>query len=572
MDVPIKALLNFFVAKNALTQSDANRIEVEALQKNIPIEQYLLEHSAIKKELLLQAKAAILHIPWISADKIAITPQLIPYISESIARKYKAIPIELDERSSTLKVAMENPLDINVIEFLEKKTGKKIIPILGLRSDIEKAIDSFYTQEFSPNVSAALKEVTPLSLKKKEDNELFTKAAPIAKIITTILEYALKGRASDVHIEPQEKATRVRFRIDGILNEKLILPKEIHDSIVSRVKILSGLKIDEKRIPQDGRFNFVSGNDEVDLRISTLPSVHGEKVVMRLLRKTGGIPSLFDLGLRGIQLKMLEEAITKPYGIILVTGPTGSGKSTTLYSVLSKLNSTAVNIVTIEDPVEYQLAGVNQVQINPQAGLTFATALRAFLRQDPNIILVGEIRDKETTQLAIQAALTGHLVFSTLHTNDAATAIPRLIDLGGEAFLIASVLHASLGQRICRKICPNCKTSYTPSAEIIQNIKIVLGAYYPQQMEKNAGKVVLYKGVGCNECGNTGYYGRIGIFELLKITDAVNKLILQHAAINDIESVAKKEGLLTMKQDGYLKALEGITTIEEVLRVAEVQS
>lgn len=306
------------------------------------------------------------------------------------------------------------------------------------------------------------------------------------------------------------------------------------------------------------------------MRVNTLPTVNGEKIVMRLLKKTGGLPTLTELGLRGTQFKDLEESISKPYGIILVTGPTGSGKTTTLYSILTRLNKPSVNIVTLEDPVEYQISGINQVQINPQAGLTFATGLRSFLRQDPNIILVGEIRDKETTQLAIQAALTGHLVFSTLHTNDAATAIPRLIDLGGEPFLIASVLNASIAQRIVRRICPYCTEQYEPPEEIKSQIKEVLGDLLPKQY-KDGEKIVLSRGKGCNECNLSGYLGRIAIFELLKVTPAINKMIVQEASAKDVENLARKDGnLIIMKQDGYLKALEGMTTIQEVLRVAEV--
>jgi len=329
------------------------------------------------------------------------------------------------------------------------------------------------------------------------------------------------------------------------------------------------MKIDEKRIPQDGRFEFNLANEQVDLRVSSLPTVNGEKIVMRLLKKTGGMPSLNELGLRGTQFKDLEEAISKPFGIILVTGPTGSGKTTTLYSVLNRLNKPGVNIVTLEDPVEYQISGLNQVQINPQAGLTFANGLRSFLRQDPNIILVGEIRDKETTQLAIQAALTGHLVFSTLHTNDAATAIPRLIDLGGEPFLIASVLNASVAQRIARKVCSFCKKNYEPPQSVKDNIKLVMGDLLPQPYRDNR-PIILARGEGCNECGGTGYLGRIAIFEVLKITPTINKMILNQSSAKEIVDQAKKEGLIIMKQDGYLKALEGITTLEEVLRIAEV--
>jgi len=428
-------------------------------------------------------------------------------------------------------------------------------------------IDLSYSQGLSPEVRDALKEYSPDHGKEQKIGNIQLQQAPIAKIVSTILDFSVKGRASDIHIEPEENRTKVRYRIDGILQEKLSLPKTIHEALVSRIKILSEMKIDEKRIPQDGRFTFKSKNDEVDLRVSTLPTVFGEKVVMRLLKKTGGIPSLTELGFGGPQLKELEEAITKPYGIILITGPTGSGKTTTLYSILSRLNKPTVNIVTLEDPVEYQIAGINQVQINAQAGLTFATGLRAFLRQDPNIILVGEVRDKETTQLAIQAALTGHLVFSTLHTNNAATAIPRLIDLGAESFLIASVLTAILAQRISRKICPYCKITYQASPEVTANIKAVLGHLFPKKYESNP--ITLSKGKGCHECNQTGYLGRVAIFEILKVTTAINQHILHQESAEEIEKTAKKEGFIKMVEDGYLKVLDGVTTMEEVLRVAE---
>lgn len=571
MNLPTKAFLDNLVKTGVITSEAAAKYEVDSLQKNLPIDAYLLTFTKVNRKALLKAKAEIIGASWTDVNSVPIAPQALTLIPEIIARKYVLIPFELDEQGNTLKVIMENPFDVQTIEFLEKKTGKKIQSFLGFKDDINKAIDVFYAQGLSPDIVAALKEVAPevKTISAKDIGEII-KEAPIAKIVSTILEYAVKGRASDIHIEPQENRTRVRYRIDGFLQEKLTLPKGIHDSLISRIKILSGLKIDEKRIPQDGRFNFKIAADEVDLRVSTLPTVHGEKVVMRLLKKTGGLPTLNDLGLRGPQLKLLEESIEKPYGIILVTGPTGSGKSTTLYSILSRLNRPQVNIVTLEDPVEYQINGINQVQINPQAGLTFATGLRSFLRQDPNIILVGEIRDSETTQLALQAALTGHLVFSTLHTNDAATAIPRLIDLGGEPFLIASVLNGVVGQRIVRKLCTFCRSAYTPTPELVDNIVSVLGPLLPPQFQQNGNQLPAYKPVGCNECSNTGYLGRIGIFEVLKVTPTLNKMIVQHTNASDIETQAKKEGLIIMQQDGYLKALEGITTIEEVLRASEV--
>ncbi|MDP3244076.1 MAG: GspE/PulE family protein, partial [bacterium] len=383
--------------------------------------------------------------------------------------------------------------------------------------------------------------------------------------VSTILEYAVTSRASDVHIEPQEERIRVRYRIDGILYDKLSLPKSVQDAVISRIKILSEMKIDEHRTPQDGRFNFKVEDKEVDLRISVLPTTFGEKIVMRLLRKSGGVPSLEELGLNGSSLRNLETAMLRPHGIIIVVGPTGSGKTTTLYSVLNKLNTTRVNISTLEDPIEYQMPGINQVQVNPAVNLTFAEGLRSFLRQDPNIILVGEIRDKETTELAIQAALTGHLVFSTLHTSNAAGALPRLLDLGAETFLLASTMNAVLGQRIVRKICSHCKIEVIPPQQIVEEMKVVLGKYLPEGQKQ----VKFYKGKGCAECGNTGYIGRIGIFETLPITEKIVSFILQHADSGTIEKEAIAEGMITMKQDGYLKVLAGITTVEDVLRVAQ---
>lgn len=571
MLIPAKQFLDVLKSQKLVSEQDAQRYEVDAIRRSMEIDVYLSEFTKISKLDILKVKAQLLSIPWTDVGSIPVVPQLLTLVSEPVARKYTLIPVSLEENGSRLKVAMANPFDFQVVEFLEKKTGKKIVPTLALADDITKMIDTFYTQGLSPDVVEAVKDASPqVKTIKAEDLVSVHDEAPVARIVSTILEYAMKGRASDVHIEPQETRTRIRYRIDGILQEKITLPKGIHDSLVSRIKILSDLKIDEKRIPQDGRFNFKLGDNEVDLRVSTLPTVFGEKIVMRLLKKTGGIPSLNDLGLRGPQLKILEEAILKPYGIILVTGPTGSGKSTTLYSVLSRLNQPGVNITTLEDPVEYQIAGINQVQINPTAGLTFATGLRAFLRQDPNIILVGEIRDEETTQLALQAALTGHLVFSTLHTNDAATAIPRLIDLGGEPFLIASVLNAVLGQRIVRKICEHCAAKYNAPAEIAQNIREVLGPLLPRQYAAPNTPIVLNKGGGCSECNNSGYLGRMGIYEVIKVTPAVNQMIIKQTTARDIETEAKKEGMIKMKEDGYLKALEGSTTIEEVLRVAEV--
>lgn len=553
---------------------DARLLEnarLESLKKDIDLDEYLLSSSDFDKQKVLQAIAKTMGTTYVDVDEMASDPQAIAFVPEIIARKYELLPVKYNQSNDEIVIAVTDPLNLSLKDFLEKKTGKRIKFVLADKEKINSKIDMSYSQRISPEVLAALKEVEgeSVDVNAQKKVETVNREAPIARIVNTILEFAVKSRASDVHIEPLEDRTRVRYRIDGILTEKLVLPRSIHSALVSRIKILSDMKIDEKRVPQDGRFAFSLGSEEVDLRVSTLPSVHGEKVVMRLLKKTGGIPDLPALGWRGPQLKLVEEAIRKPYGIILVTGPTGSGKTTTLYSVLNRLNKPTVNIVTLEDPVEYQIPGITQVQVNPQAGLTFANGLRAFLRQDPDIILVGEIRDKETTQLAIQAALTGHLVFSTLHTNDSATAIPRLLDLGAEPFLVASVLEISIAQRIVRRVCEDCKEEYEPKQEIIDNIKTVLGDLLPKKYQDGTEKIKLTRGKGCKECGDTGYRGRIGIFEVLKVTPEVTNLILNHSASEDIMKVAKSQGMMEMIQDGYLKALDGLTTIEEVLRVSE---
>lgn len=568
--VTAQNLLEALVSDGALSKEDAETIKSLALSGGDTVESLLLRKRFVDELTLLKEKAKLLNIPFITLSGRGIPPDVLNLIPEPVARRYVVLPFDIDRVKDTLHVAMVDPLDLGVIEFLEKKSGKPVKAFLAQESEIKRIIEEQYTQNLATEVTQALRETKQSNVRTVDADNIgdIIKEAPIAKIVSTILEFAVKGRASDVHIEPQEERTRVRYRIDGILHEKLALPKTVNDAVVSRIKILAGMKIDEKRIPQDGRFNFKFGIEEVDLRVSSLPTVNGEKIVMRLLKKTGGIPTLAELGLRGTALKNLDFGISKPHGIILITGPTGSGKTTTLYSILSKLNTTKVNIVTLEDPVEYEIPGINQVQINTQAGLTFASGLRSFLRQDPNIILVGEIRDGETTNLAVQAALTGHLVFSTLHTNDAPTAIPRLLDLGGEPFLIASVLNAVVGQRIVRRTCTFCKESYTPSPEIAKDIAFILGPLMPKNTS-TTGSITLYRGKGCVECGSTGFLGRVGIYEVLPVTDGVARMVLEHKSAADISQTAVKEGMITMKQDGYLKVMEGVTTIEEVLRVAQ---
>lgn len=547
-----------------LTSDQLSSLKLESINTGGDIEQLLFQHNLVPPDKIIQAKARLLNVPFIKLEDKAIGADVLNLIPEAAARRYIIIPFE--KQGDELYVAMADPLDIQIIQFIEKRSGKRVKPYLALTTDILKAIGDQYSQNLSTEVTSALREVQ--SVRPEEDEAQapeIIREAPVANIVNQLLEYAIKTRASDVHIEPQENQTRVRYRIDGILQEKILLPKGVHDALISRIKILSVLKIDEKRLPQDGRFTFSYGQNEVDLRISTVPTVFGEKVVMRLLPKSSGAPTLLELGLRGSSLKSLESQLLRPHGIILICGPTGSGKTTTLYSILTKISTTKVNVLTIEDPVEYQIPGVNQVQVNPQVGLTFASALRSFLRQDPNIIMVGEVRDTETAELAIQAALTGHQVFSTVHTNSASGAPPRLLDMGIEPFLLTSALNGVVGQRVVRKLCPHCKVSFDAPREVIENIKLVLGKF----LSPETASLKLSKGGGCSFCSNTGYLGRVGIFEVLIISEVIARLILEHAASSSIEQAAVSVGMVTMKQDGYMKVLEGITTMEEVLRVAQ---
>jgi len=571
-----KTISSILKEKGIISEKQAEEVYLLSLQTGESEESLLLKKKLAPKGEILKAKAEMFNIPFVDLEKVGFSPVSISYVPRGVAEKYQLIPFDLDEKERELSVAMANPVDLETIEFLEKKTEMRIVPYMAKPDQIKQMINERYQQELTTQVKEALKETTKTKKKLPDLDHLeeIIREAPVAKVVSTILSFAIRSRASDVHIEPGEEETRVRYRIDGILHEKLILPKRIHDAVVSRIKILSDLKIDEKRVPQDGRFSFTADGEEVDLRVSTAPTVFGEKVVMRLLKKQLKVPTLAELGLRGKALKDVEEVIARPQGMIVVCGPTGSGKTTTLYSAISKVNTVKVNTMTIEDPVEYQIEGVNQVQVNPQAGLTFSSALRSFLRQDPDIIMVGEIRDEETTHLAIHAALTGHLVFSTLHTNDAAGTPPRLIDMGAEPFLLVSSLTCVIGQRVLRRVCPHCKEEYSPDAEVRENIKSVLGPLYQAAVEsqqKKTGKkeLVLWRGKGCNECNNTGYFGRIGIFEVMPISDEIMKLIIERSAATNIDKAARKKGMITMKQDGYLKSLEGITTIEEVLRVAE---
>ncbi len=562
------SLVDILLSQGSLQASIAEQIKMLGIQTGKSEEDIIKDQNLVSEGALVRAKAAFYNIPYIDLSTAPVNPESLAILPQETADKFKIIPVAVDLVKKELSLAMAEPLDLTAIEFVEQKTGLRVKPFAAELSMLNDFLVSKYATSLSQEVTAAMKEVgqdkdrvRTLDISQRTG---IIREEKISEIVTHILEFAMRGRASDVHVEPQERLTRVRYRIDGILQEKLTIPISLHEALISRIKILSGMKIDEKRVPQDGRFNFKTQDQEVDLRVSSLPTTWGEKIVMRLLKKSGAVPTLQELGLRGRALKNLEDGILRPHGIIIICGPTGSGKTTTLYSLINRLNTPKVNIVTLEDPVEYKISGVNQVQVNPGAGLTFADGLKSFLRQDPNIILVGEIRDKETSELAIQASLTGHLVFSTLHTNDAAGAIPRFLDMGAEPFLLASSLTCIVAQRVMRKIDEKTKEAYDPDSKLLQDIKDTLGSMLPVDKP-----VKLYRGKPTPENNNSGYLGRVGIYEVIPVTEKISRLILERSPASEIDKLAREEGMITMKQDGYMKAVEGVTTIEEVLRVAQ---
>ncbi|HEB14128.1 MAG TPA: type II/IV secretion system protein [candidate division WWE3 bacterium] len=573
-----KRVEDILIGQNLITSKQVEELKVEAAKVGRPVEDLIAEKNLVDSEKLAEARAQVLGIPYSSLVGVEISAEILNLIPQNTAVRYILIPFE--KTDSALRVAMYDPLDLQVISFLERRIGLKVEPHLATVESIRSKIETQYKKTLGEEVVAALEEAgvgTALEIEEAKDIERepeTIRRSPVAEIVSSVFAYAARNRASDIHIEPAEEKTRVRFRIDGVLQERLTLPKEIHSSVISRIKILARLKIDEKRVPQDGRIKIKVGEREVDLRVATMPTSLGEKVAIRLLEETAEIPTLQDLGVRGISLKRLEEVMRRPNGIVLVTGPTGSGKTLTLASILSKVNSPRLNIVTIEDPVEVRIPGINQTQINSAAGLTFSKGLRAFLRQDPNIIMVGEVRDSETAELAVHAALTGHLVFSTLHTNSASGALPRLLDMKVEPFLLTSTVAAIEAQRLVRKVCSECKREVEAPEKIASQIKDTLGSLYEKTPKTNKkGKLVLVeggsKGKECKECSGSGYSGRTGIFEVLMMSATIARLVLEKRPTQEIEKQAVKEGMITLVQDGFMKALEGVTTVEEVLRVAE---
>ncbi len=522
--------------------------------KNIGPEHVLVEEGLISDENLGQLIAESLNFRFINLAKKTIKPEILKIIPELVAKKQFVIAFDKDKDG--LYVAMNEPDNLEFQHFLAKKTGDKILPFYATQRDILRAARLYHKElkeEFSDLILKHLGQV-------KEGDE----KAPIIKIVESIIKYGYENRASDIHIEPHDDDTIIRFRIDGILHDVLAIPKEYHDLIVARIKIMANLRTDEHKSSQDGKCRFDLADEKLDIRVSVVPIIEGEKIVLRLLAKKMKELNLENLGFSKEEVKKIKDAINNPYGMILSTGPTGSGKTTTLYAILKILNTRDVNISTIEDPVEYDIDGINQIQVDSETNLTFAKGLRSILRQDPDIIMVGEIRDEETAKIAINSAMTGHLVLTTLHTNDAATTLPRLLDMKVKPYLIASTVLLAIGQRLARKICPNCIKSYNlTEAEFLKLVPKNIG----QKYLSGKSKLTLYQGTGCKLCHKTGYLDRIGIFEVMAISPAIRDLIIKKATSQEIKKQAISEGMTTMLENGIAKAFLGLTTLDEVLRV-----
>ena len=588
-------VIELLKAGHKVTDEQIDSLLEQQKTEKKPLQELVIKSNLLPEADLIKLYAARIDVPFVELTPKNLRKEVFSQIPEHIARQYNAILFDIQPNGTRL-LAMEDPDDVQAFSFLQKQLGSNIKVFIATRSNILAALD-----QYRSNIGGELNEVIAEGDSTEPAEEEVSEAevaedSPVAKTVNLIIEYAIKQGASDIHIEPREDFVAIRYRIDGQLRETNRLPKKIMAALVSRIKILSNLKIDERRAPQDGRFKVTLGSGQYALRVSTLPIVDGEKVVMRILNESSKPASLKELGFWGTNLDSLERALTSPHGMILFTGPTGSGKSTSLFSILSRLNQPSVNISTVEDPVEYKIPGVNQVQVNPVAGMTFANGLRALLRQDPNIIMVGEIRDSETANLAIQAALTGHLVFSTLHTNNAATSLPRLLDMGIEPFLIASTVRAVVAQRLVRKTVPENVEIFRPDEPTIKRVRTAFNLNAENDMERlhklelqliqsgmeqvlNSSKAVAHAEPSTNgktitklwrmkgESGAASFKGRLGIYEVLPVDSAVQKQIISGATSEAIQDQAIKDGMVTMQTDGLVKALQGQTTLEEIMRV-----
>ena len=571
-------ILRHLVENQMLTQEQIIEFKEEAKANKKNIEEILVNKKIIGLEDLTKLKATLYNLPYENLQEKDIDKDIINIISKEVAENYKIICFSKDDQK--IKVGIIDPDNFKAIEamdFLAKGNGLEVEYFLVSINSFAQAIKKY--ESISEELSSAIEskeseeeELMTVDDKDKIDLEEITKSAPVAKIVSVIIRHAVEGGASDIHIEPLHSESKVRYRIDGILHTSLVLPRNVHNAIVARVKVMANLKIDETRIPQDGRIRLLINKKEIDFRVSILPLVGSEKVVMRILDTTKGAPTLLDLGFQGRQLKVVENNLKKTEGLLLVTGPTGSGKSTTLFSMIDILNKEGVNISTLEDPVEYQIKGVNQSQVKPTIGYTFSTGLRSFLRQDPDVIMVGEIRDEETAELAIHAALTGHVVLSTLHTNSAVGAIPRLLDMRIEPFLLGSTVHTVIAQRLARKICPHCKEEFEIPKDILSEVKAKISDIDEKYINKivkgfNSEKLTFYHGKGCPRCGNSGYFGRVSVVEVLDINKKLKRLIFDGNRDLSMEQILSTQEFIAIKQDGILKVLQGITTMEEVMRV-----
>lgn len=565
LQIPADKLKQLLIEAGIITAEAFEQVEEEARRLGAPVNDVLLSKNLVTLNYLAQITAAYLGVQHARLEERQLDQRFLRLLPEDIARQRKAV-IFGQEQDGTLDVAMDDPGDLETIEFIERRFNRRVKAFLATDGDLNKAY-ALYGGELVTEFQKTVEERVRQALRSRAAGvEEAAKDVPIVELVDSLLKHAISLRASDIHIEIQEDIILIRYRIDGILHEILKIPKQISPAIVARVKLLASLKLDEHTRPQDGRFRYKIGGGIVDVRVAIMPIFYGEKIEMRLLTAAQRPLSFEELGMFEDTVEILKENAKKTYGIVLVTGPTGSGKTTTLYSIVSFLNKPEVNIVTIEDPIEYDIKYINQTQINPQAGMTFASGLRAIVRQDPNIIMVGEIRDPETAEISVQSALTGHLVLSSLHTNDAPTAVPRLIDMKIPPFLVAAVLNAIIAQRLARRVCMSCIKSTKPSPEVIQAIKrqwedMKIGAEFKPPK-------IVFKGEGCDACGGTGYQGRIAIFEILDVTENVRKLIISpEFSLDALRKIGRIQGMISMFEDGIRKAEKGLTTLEEVLRV-----
>jgi type IV pilus assembly protein PilB len=518
----------------------------------------LIDLGMIKEADLVRALAEQVGLEFVDLNEFPIDATSTVLLPEALSRRYRAIPI--GERDGRLLVAMSDPANVYALDDIRTITGRDVQPVVATANDVEEAIQKFSGMDSQVEAMASI--AAESVDESTADLEEALEDAPIVKLVNAIMTQAVGDRASDVHLEPAEHNVRIRFRVDGVLHEPMPpAPKSIQGGLISRLKVMADLNIAERRVPQDGRISMKVGGRALDLRVATLPTVHGEKVVIRVLDKSNALLRLEDLGFLENAYERFSDSFRKPYGAILVTGPTGSGKSTTMYSTLNILNEESKNIITVEDPVEYRLAGVNQMQVNPKAGLTFASALRSILRADPDIVLIGEIRDKETATIAIEAALTGHLVLSSLHTNDAPSAISRLVEMDVETFLVASAIDAVVAQRLARKLCERCRVVYQPEQAELE------AAGFPEWLWPEIPQ--LFKAQGCPACSNTGYRGRIGLYEVMQMSEEIERLTVERASADAIRNVAVQQGMMTLRDDGLEKARMGITTLDEVARVVK---